>query len=188
MSPWYWGILAFVALSRIIELGVSARHRRAMTEEHGASPGRDPIFPLMVFLHAMPFWCIPLEVIALDRPFTPALGVPALMLFLASQVGRGWVLGSLQGYWNAQVMVPPDLEPVTIGPYEYIRHPNYAVVILELLTIPLIHGAWLSALALTALNAFVLYFRIRDEEALLFQSAAYRERMGPKKRFVPGVF
>lgn len=187
MAGWYIAILGFVAISRLSELVVSKRNRSKM-QNKGAEPGRDPIFPLMVFVHVMPFWIIPLELILFDRPFVAALGYPALVLFILTQVMRIWTLSSLGKYWNAQVMVPEDLEPVTVGPYQYIRHPNYVVVILELLTIPLIHSAWISAIALTLGNGLVLYYRIRSEEALLFQSPKYKAAMGPKKRFIPGIF
>lgn len=187
VEPWYWLVLGFVAVSRLSELVVSRRNRQRMMSEHGAAPGRDPIFPLMVYLHVMPFWIIPAELWVLQPKFIPAVGIPALIVFLLAQAMRVWVLTSLRGYWNAQVMVPPDLDPVTVGPYQYIRHPNYVVVILELLTLPLIHTAWVSALLLTLLNAFVLYFRISDEERLLFRSPDYREKMGHKPRFIPGV-
>lgn len=187
MAPAYWGLLGFVALSRISELFLSRRNRAAM-RARGAEPGRDLVFPLMVFLHAMPFWIIPLEILTLDRPFIPALGWGMLAVFVFAQLLRVWVFLSLRGYWNAQVMVPPDLDPVVVGPYRYIRHPNYLVVILELLSLPLVHTAWISALALTLLNGWVLVRRIGDEEAQLLANPKYREKMGPKKRFIPGVF
>ena len=187
IAPWYIAILVFVAISRLAELVVSRRNRARM-QDGGASPGRDPIFPVMVFVHVMPFWLIPLELLLFDRPFIPAVGYPALALFGLTQLMRLWTLSSLGRYWNAQVMVPDDLDPVTIGPYAYIRHPNYVVVILELLTIPLIHSAWISALALTLSNGLVLFYRIRSEEALLFKSPKYKAAMGDKKRFIPGVF
>lgn len=185
-ANWYWLLLAFLAVSRLSELVVSRRNRSKM-QEKGAKPGRDPIFPWMVFTHAMPFWIIPLEILLLDRPFIPILGYTALAAFLAAQMMRGWVFFSLRRYWNAQVMVPPDLDPVTVGPYQYIRHPNYAVVIVELLTAPLVHTAWISAITLTIANGIALYYRIQAEEEQLFQIPAYREKMGHKKRFIPGV-
>jgi len=181
----YWGLLAVVGAGRLVELIHSRRNRRRMVVDHGATPGADPIFPLMVFLHVMPFWCIPLEITYFERHFIGWLGYPALVVFWFATLLRVWVFRSLAGYWNAQVMVPPDLEPVTSGPYQYIRHPNYLVVILELLALPLIFSAWWSALTLTLLNAFVLRFRIRDEEHQLFASERYEAAMGHRPRFIP---
>ncbi|MFM7205006.1 MAG: isoprenylcysteine carboxyl methyltransferase family protein [Myxococcota bacterium] len=188
MTTWYLLLLALVALGRLGELVVSKRNRERMVREHGAQPGRDPIFPVMVFLHAMPFWAIPLELTLLPRSFEPVLGFSMLAVFILATVLRVWTLRTLGRYWNAQVMVPPDLEPVQTGPYAYIRHPNYAVVILELVSLPLMYGCVYSFLALNLLNAWVLYYRITAEEAQLLESPAYRAAMGHKKRFIPGVF
>jgi methyltransferase len=87
-----------------------------------------------------------------------------------------------------RALVPRDLTPVEAGPYRYIRHPNYVAVILEFLAVPLVAGAHLSAGLLSAVNAYVLYDRIRAEEALLDASPAYRKAFAGKSRFLPGVF
>ena len=70
-------------------------------------------------------------------------------------------------------------------PYRFIRHPNYVALGLEFLGLPLIGGAYLSAMGLGVANAVLLSRRIRDEDALLMAIPAYRERMGEKPRFVP---
>lgn len=184
----YLVLLALVGLGRLLELVVSKRNRARMIAEHGAQPGRDPIFPLMVFLHAMPFWSIPLELWYFERQFEPVLGWSMVGVFFLTTVLRFWTLRTLGRYWNAQVMVPPDLEPVTEGPYRYIRHPNYLVVILELFSLPLIYSCYYSAISLTLLNALVLYFRIGAEEAQLFRSPAYKAAMSDKARFIPFVW
>jgi len=77
---------------------------------------------------------------------------------------------------------------VTSGPYRYVRHPNYVAVILEFLAIPLLAGAWVSALVLSGWNAFVLFDRIQSEERALDESPAYRRAFEGKARFIPGVF
>lgn len=184
----FLALLTVVGLGRLLELVVSRRNRARMQSDHGAAPGKDPIFPLMVFLHAMPFWCIPLELFLRTPEFSPGLGWGMVGVFGLATVLRFWTLRTLGKYWNAQVMVPPDLVPVTTGPYAYIRHPNYVVVILELLSLPLIYSCYYSAIALTVLNGIVLYFRISSEEALLFERPAYRAAMADKARFIPGVF
>ena len=84
--------------------------------------------------------------------------------------------------------MPSDLTPVTSGPYRYVRHPNYLAVALEFLALPMAGGAWLSALALSALNAMVLWDRIRDEERLLAAVGGYEEAFRGRARFIPRVF
>jgi methyltransferase len=108
---------------------------------------------------------------------------------LAGAIGlRVWCIRTLGRQWNVRAVVPQDLVPVATGPYRYVRHPNYVAVILEFLALPLVGGAGVSAGLLSAFNAYLLYDRIRAEEALLDESPAYRQAFAGKARFVPGVF
>ena len=95
------------------------------------------------------------------------------------------VLASLRQSWNVHAVVPSDLRVATGGPYRFVRHPNYDALALEFLGLPLIGGAYLSALGLGLVNAILLRSRIRDEEALLNAIPAYRTLMGGKPRFLP---
>jgi methyltransferase len=88
-----------------------------------------------------------------------------------AQVLRYWVILSLGEYWNTRVLVVPGTILVRRGPYRYLRHPNYVVVILEIATFPLIFGAWVTALVFSALNAAVLFVRIRTENRALEELA-----------------
>ena len=53
------------------------------------------------------------------------------------------------------------------GPYRFMSHPNYLAVMLEGLALPLVHGAWITALSFTLLNALLLRLRIRTEDLAL---------------------
>jgi methyltransferase len=92
-------------------------------------------------------------------------------LFLLVQPLRYWAILSLGGSWNTKILVVPGAKPVRGGPYRYLNHPNYVVVVVEILTFPLIFGAWLTALVFTLLNAVVLRVRIREEHRALGESA-----------------
>ncbi|MGO8610248.1 isoprenylcysteine carboxylmethyltransferase family protein, partial [Rhizobium johnstonii] len=64
--------------------------------------------------------------------------------------------------------IVPGGERVTGGPFRYLRHPNYAVVALEMAAAPLAVGAWRTALAYTLLNAaLILLVRLPAEERAL---------------------
>ena len=77
---------------------------------------------------------------------------------------------------------------ITSGPFRYVRHPNYAAVFVEMLVLPLIHTAWITALAGSAAHILVLSQRLATEEKVLFSDTHYREAMSGKPRFVPGLF
>ena len=182
-SEWVFvAFLALVAILRVVELVVSKRRQG----EREAVP-EPALFPLMVLVHvgliALPL----LEVWALERPLVPALAIGAGVALLLATSLRVWTLRTLGVSWNVRVVVPGAEGIVTSGPYAWIRHPNYLVVILEIAAIPLLHTAWWSALGLTLLNGFVLWRRIVVEEAALQELPAWREAMAGKARLIPGL-
>jgi len=84
-----------------------------------------------------------------------------------------------------RAVVPSDLRIIDRGPYRFIRHPNYVALGLEFLGLPLIGGAYGSAVVLGVANALLLRRRIQEEDALLMAIPAYRERMAGKPAFLP---
>lgn len=180
-----WVFLAFlglVAILRIVELVVSRRRQG----QRAAVP-EPALFPLMVALHVGLIALPAAEVWWLARPLIPGLALGAGALLLLATCLRVWTLKTLGVSWNVRVVVPSEEGIVTTGPYAWIRHPNYLVVILEIAAIPLLHTAWWSALGLTLLNAFVLWRRIKVEEAALAELPAWREAMAGKARLIPGL-
>lgn len=181
----YLGLLAAVGALRLAEMRISRARQRAMAER-GATRAADPGFALMVLLHTGVLAAAAVEVVALRRPFIAAVGVPALVLFAAANALRWWVIATLGPHWNVQVMrSTPELGVVSDGPYRFVRHPNYVAVFTELLALPLVHGAWLTALLGSGLHALVLRRRIALEESVLMADEAYRTAMGGKPRFIP---
>ena len=69
------------------------------------------------------------------------------IVFLFLQGGRVWVITSLGRYWTTRVITVPGAPLVKRGPYRWLRHPNYVVVVAEIAVVPLIAGAWEIALA-----------------------------------------
>ena len=86
---------------------------------------------------------------------------------LAAQALRWWCIATLGHQWNTRVVVVPDASRVTGGPYRFLPHPNYVAVVLEGVALPLVHTAWITALAFTLLNAALLTARINVENAAL---------------------
>ena len=60
-------------------------------------------------------------------------------------------------------------------------------VFLELTALPLVYGAWVTAILGTAAHLWVLHQRIQIEEATLLASPEYRFHMGEKPRFLPAL-
>jgi len=183
----YLGLLLVVALLRIYELQISRRHQREMVAR-GACKVVDPIFRPMVLLHTGVLLGAALEVVFLHRPFYPLLAAVCFAIFLAANVVRWWVIRTLGEHWNVEVMDSTGMGVITTGPFRYVRHPNYAAVFVEMLVLPLIHSAWITASLGSAAHVLVLSRRINTEERVLFSDAHYREAMYAKPRFLPGLF
>ncbi|MBT0993750.1 hypothetical protein KIN34_05555 [Cellulomonas sp. DKR-3] len=163
----YVALVVATGVERLVELVVSARNARWSFERGGRESGRGH-FPAMVALHTGLLVACIAEVVLADRPFLPLLGWPALVVVLASQALRWWCITVLGPRWNTRVIVVPDLPLVTRGPYRWLSHPNYVAVVAEGIALPLVHTAWVTALAFTVLNAVLLLgFRIPAEERAL---------------------
>jgi methyltransferase len=142
----------------------------------------------MVALHTAVLAGAAAEVVFLRRPFYASLAAPMGTLFLCANALRWWVIRTLGTHWNVQVMDSARLGVVTSGPYRWMRHPNYTAVFVEMLALPLIHTAWLTAVAGTTLHAWVLRGRIAAEERVLLADPQYRAAMESKPRFLPHLF
>jgi methyltransferase len=183
----FLALLLAVAAMRIVELGISKRHQKDL-QAQGASKAKDPIFPVMAIFHTLLLIGAAVEVVALHRPFIPALGVPMLVLFFFANVVRWWVIRTLGQHWNVEVMDSSKLGVITTGPFRYVRHPNYAAVFSEMLALPLIHTAWITALVGSLAHIAVLSMRLSTEERVLLANPEYQATMANKPRFIPGVF
>jgi methyltransferase len=182
-SLWYFLLLACFASLRLVELRISAHHQARLLAE-GATKVREPSYPAMVGVHVGLFVGSALEVTLCHRPFILPLGGPMLVLLILCVIGRVWVWRSLGEQWNVQI-VTTSRPIVDSGPYRYVRHPNYTIVIVEMFALPLVHSAYVTALVCSMMNAFVLRERIRHEEAALFARPEYVSKMAAKPRFLP---
>ena len=162
--------VVLVALQRLLELVLARRNERRARARGAVERGRGH-YPLIVGLHSL--WLVSTLVEGLLRgPVFPVYWPAALALFLLVQPLRYWAILSLGESWNTKVLVVPGAKSVRSGPYRYLNHPNYVVVFVEILTFPLIFGAWLTALVFTLLNAAVLRLRIREEDRALREMAS----------------
>lgn len=183
----YLVFLLAVAGLRLTELRVSRRNQARQLAQ-GAQHVPEPRYSAMVVLHAGILLGSAAEVVFLSRPLLPGLTVAMALVFVATNLTRWWVIRTLAGRWSVRVLTPSQRGIVATGPFRFVRHPNYAAVFVEMIAIPLLHTAWLTALAGSILHVFVLRGRIQLEESVLMANAEYRSAMGEKPRFVPGLF
>ena len=182
-----YAIVLFVfGAQRGVELLYSARNERLIHRRQPDAPqaGRS-VFQWIALINVGLFTLPALERALRRRPPPAPMAAIGWLAAVSAVALRLSVLVSLRGAWTVRALVPSDLPVVDHGPYRFIRHPNYVALALEFLGLPLIGGAYLSALGLGVANAVLLGRRIREEDALLMAIPAYRERMGDKPRFVP---
>jgi methyltransferase len=166
----YLVLVLLTGAERIVELAVSKRNAAAAFARGGIEYGQRH-FPWMVALHTGLLLACIAEVFLLDRPFIPLLGWPMLVIALLCQAGRYWCITALGQQWNTRVIVVPGAGAVRAkGPYRWswLRHPNYVIVAIEGIALPLVYSAWITALVFTVLNAILLLrFRIPTENEAL---------------------
>jgi methyltransferase len=153
-------ILALVTLQRVGELWLSNRNTRRLLAQGAREYGQSH-YPLIVAVHAL--WLVALWWLAPGRHIFAFW----LVLYVLLQVARIWVLATLGQRWTTRIIVLPGAPLVRRGPYRFVNHPNYVVVIGEIAVLPLVFGLWQIALIFTALNAAALTIRIREENRAL---------------------
>ncbi|GMA14415.1 hypothetical protein E5F05_09390 [Deinococcus metallilatus] len=164
-------LFVFLTVQRLLEVRL-ARSNERWAREHGAAEYGREHYPLFFVLHPGWMLCTLLE----GRRARGRVNWLAFALFGLAQPLRYWVIRTLGRYWNTKILIVPGGERVTGGPFRYLRHPNYAVVALEIASAPLAVGAWRTALTYTVLNAaLLLLIRLPAEERAL---RAYRQAEG----------
>jgi len=153
-------ILALVTIQRLGELLVSKRNTKRLLEQ-GAREFAPAHYPLIVALHTA--WLASLWWLGVSRPIDPFW----LAVFMLIEILRIWVFATLGERWTTRIIVVPGETLVRRGPYRFLNHPNYAVVVAEIAVLPLVFGLWKVALLFSLLNAAVLTLRIRQENHAL---------------------
>jgi methyltransferase len=156
-------VLAAVTLQRLAEL-VLARRNTARLMAQGAYETGAGHYPLIVGVHAA--WLATLWLLGWDRP----LSLAWLAVFVVLQLLRIWVIASLGPRWTTRIVILPGGTLVRRGPYRFLRHPNYAIVVGEIAVAPLAFGLVGAAVAFSLLNALALWVRIRVESRALGSS------------------
>jgi methyltransferase len=158
-------LLGAVTLQRLSEL-MLARHNTARLLARGAHEIGASHYPAIVTLHAA--WLISLWIFGHAQP----VNALALACYLLLQVLRGWVMWTLGARWTTRILVLPGEPLVASGPYRYLTHPNYAVVICEIALLPLALNLPALALLFSVFNTIVLALRIRTENRALAATGA----------------
>ena len=181
----YTGLVLAVAAQRLWELRKAKRNTAALLSRGGREYGASH-YPVMAALHTLWLFACVIEAY-IHAGLTTLTAVSGGILLATGQTLRLVAMHQLGDRWTTRIIVLPAAgEPVTSGIFKYIRHPNYLGVILEIFALPLIAGAWLTAIGFTVANGALLMVRIRAEEAALEDAHGYASNFEGTNRLIPG--
>jgi methyltransferase len=176
--------IAALAVERCVELWISRRNTAWALRSGAIEYGAEHLVWMKLLHTGFLIGCVA-EVWLCDRPFVRWLGVPCLIAAALAQGLRYWTIATLGRRWNVAVVVLSGVPAVASGPFRFMRHPNYLAVIVEGVVVPLVHGAFVTAVVFSGLNAALLAVRIRCEERALREHCSYGQRLGTRPRLWP---
>lgn len=159
-------ILLLVTLQRLGELGLAHTNTKDLMARGAIEVGAAH-YPLIVAVHGA--WLITLWILGRHQ----AVNLPALTVFVVLQGLRVWIIATLGSRWTTRIIVLLGKPLISSGPYRYLTHPNYAVVVAEIAILPLALHLPITALVFTLLNAVVLFIRIRSESHVLSEASSW---------------
>jgi methyltransferase len=179
VSAWMLaGLFVVIVVQRVSELRLAARNL-AWATERGGRLIAEPHYWMFFVLHTGWLLAWPCEawlrgdgLQGIDlAPLWPLW----LVGFVLAEALRYWAIASLGKRWNTKIVVLEGEPVIRGGPYRFVAHPNYLAVALELVCVPLMFGAWLTALICSVLNAALLLgLRIPAEVAAVREASERR--------------
>lgn len=180
------GIIFAVILQRLFELRISKNNETYILNQGGKKHSDNLLTTVKVL--QISWWIAAVaEVWYFNRPFIFPLATIALLVTLAGQVLRYLSMQALEQHWTLPIMTLPNTPVVDKGVYFYLRHPNWLGVILEIAALPLIHGAYLTAIIFSLANAVLMSQRIQTEEQALAKNSNYTLVFANRPRFIPKI-
>ncbi len=151
--------ISFVILQRIVELLISGKNEIWLRSKGAIEYGQGH-YPFIILLHVFFLGSLIIEYIFRNQP---ALENFYIFIYLILIIAKTWLISFLGKYWNTKIFRICGILPVKRGPYKLFKHPNYFIVVCEIIVIPLIFDLYYTAFVFTILNAIVLTIRIREE-------------------------
>ena len=155
--------ISFVILLRIGELLLSKRNEKWLLENNAIEFGSKH-YPFIVGLHVLFFISLIVEYYTKQ---TTAFNLFYLLFYFLLIGFKAWIILSLGRYWNTKIFHIRNAPLIKNGPYKYFKHPNYMIVIAEIIVIPLVFQLYITAIIFTILNLMMLYIRVKEENKAL---------------------
>ena len=162
---WAYVFLSLLGMERLAEVLIARSNEHWMMqrggEEHAA-----PFSRVIFGVHGLWFMSFALEAwLRGVSPLTDLRGLAYVLITL--QTLRYWCIASLGRFWNTKILTLPGVPLIQRGPYRWIRHPNYLIVLIEIPLYPMLFGCWFTAALFGLLNIWLLKTRIGQENQAL---------------------
>lgn len=181
------GIIFFYIIQRIAELIISNENEKWLVRENEAQEV-DPLeTKRMRIFHSL--WFISLIVESnLKKEFqTPAISLGLYLILILGMLIRFHTMEKLKKFWTVKVLAMKNHIIANTGLYQYYRHPNYAVVVIELICLPLLFKAYVTMILFSIINLYILSKRIELEENTLMKQSNYRDLFYGKKLAIVAI-
>jgi methyltransferase len=155
--------ISFIILLRIGELLLSKRNEKWLLQKGAIEYGKEH-YPFIVALHILFLLSLIFEY---TQQQTPSYNFFLLIFYFFLLAFKAWVILSLGKFWNTKIYHIANVPLINKGPYKYLKHPNYLIVIIEIAIIPLIFHLYYTAVIFTILNIIILFVRIKEENIAL---------------------
>ena len=159
----FYLFITFIILLRIAELLLSNLNEKWLNANGSIEYGTRH-YPFIVALHFFFFVSLITEYVLQD---THPYSVRLIELYYVLIVIKVWVILSLGKFWNTKILRIHGMPLIKKGAYRFVKHPNYTIVVAEILLIPLAFELYFTALIFTLLNAVMIYIRVKEENRVL---------------------
>lgn len=147
--------LAFIIVQRLSELVIAKINTKRLLARGAYEVGARH-YPVMVAMHSIWIGCL------LFFGYSESVSYGWLVVFAVLQMLRIWILGTLGARWTTRIIILR--EPLVVrGPFRFLKHPNYILVVAEIVVAPLVLDLVWVAVVFTLLNAAMLWVRISVE-------------------------
>jgi methyltransferase len=158
-------LVCFAFVPMIGEALLSRVNERRLRQA-GAIEPPDDVYPAMQLIYPACFAAMIAEH-WIRQPGLDRVAVAGVFVFGAAKALKYWAIASLGPRWTFRVLVPPQSELTTEGPYRFARHPNYIAVAGEIAGMALLAHAVVTGVASFVVFGLLLLARIRVEERAL---------------------
>ncbi|WP_185903108.1 isoprenylcysteine carboxylmethyltransferase family protein [Bacteriovorax stolpii] len=182
------GIILFYLIQRLSEVFISKTNEKWLYLHHHALEVDKKESAQMRVFHSLWFVSLILEANLKQELQQPLYALIIYCILGLCLIIRLHSMEKLKAFWTIKVLSLENPVISTSGLYQYVRHPNYFIVMIELLCIPLLFKAYWTMGIFSFINFFILARRIKAEESSLMKHSAYRIHFEEKKRFIPFIF